>query len=420
MSLLVVMGSGETAPTMVKVHRQIFAATAGDGPAVLLDTPFGFQLNADDLVEKTLGYFAASVGARVEAARWRRADAPVAEAEGTLALLSRASWAFAGPGSPSYALRHWTSTAVPGGLVDVVARGGTLVVGSAAACTIGTHAIPVYEIYKVGEDPRWLPGLDVLGRLTGVRAAVVPHFDNTEGGASHDTRYCYLGEPRLARLEAELPDEIGILGVDEHTALIIDVSARTAQVAGNGRVSIRRRGSLRVVLPAGEELPLATLDALLRGVSAAADVSVTPVEAAVPGGEAAGRELPSLGLQTRAAHQRFEAALAGRDVSGCVTAILDLETAIVAWSADTDQNDDADRAHRALRTMIVRLGELAEQGARDPRDVVSPYVELALALRGRARAARDYAASDLIRDELATVGVEVRDTPDGVRWEIMR
>jgi hypothetical protein len=37
-SLLVIMGSGETAPTMVKVHRRVFAAV-GAGPAVLLDSP---------------------------------------------------------------------------------------------------------------------------------------------------------------------------------------------------------------------------------------------------------------------------------------------------------------------------------------------------------------------------------------------
>jgi hypothetical protein len=430
-SLLVVMGSGETAPTMVKLHRQIFETTAGDGPAVLLDTPFGFQLNADDLVERTCRYFADSVGATVEAARWRRADLPVAEQERALALLSRASWAFAGPGSPSYALRQWTGTAVPEALVDVVDRGGTLVVGSAAACTIGTHAIPVYEIYKVGEDPRWLPGLDLFGRLTGIRAVLVPHFDNNEGGASHDTRFCYLGEPRLARLEAELPAEIGILGVDEHTALVVDLATRTARIAGNGRVTVRRRGAVQI-FPAGSELSLDRLEALLRGTATAsghdaADAGDPATGTALPGAATAttpgddaaeAAELPSLGTETRAVRERFDAAMAARDVDGCVTAMLDLEAAIVAWSADTDQNDDAERAHRTLRAMIVRLGELAENGARDPRDVIGPYIELALSLRARARAARDFAASDLIRDRLAAAGVEVRDTPDGVDWSL--
>ena len=438
MSLLVVMGSGETAPTMVKLHRQIFESTfagrapgeAGAGAAVLLDTPFGFQLNADDLVEKTCRYFADSVGVRVEPARWRRADAPVAEQERTLAQLGRATWAFAGPGSPTYALQQWIGTPVPEALVDVVGRGGTLVVGSAAACTIGTHAIPVYEIYKVGADPSWVPGLDLFGRLTGIHAVLVPHYDNREGGVSHDTRFCYLGEARLTRLEAELPDDVGVLGVDEHTALLVDLATRTARVGGNGRVTVRRRDGVRT-FPTGSELTLDELGALLRGLPAGradhpehpdrsdrperlepgdrAEISVTSAPAP---------EQPSLGVETRALQARFDAALADRDVEECVTAALELESAIVAWSTDTDQNDDADRAHRALRSMIVRLGELAEHGARDPREVVGPYVELALALRRRAREARDFATSDLIRDGLVTAGVEVQDTPDGVRWAV--
>jgi hypothetical protein len=408
---------------MVKLHRQIFESTGGDGAAVLLDTPFGFQLNADDLVEKTVRYFANSVGATVEVGRWRRGDAPVTEQERTLALLSRASWAFAGPGSPTYALRQWTGTAIPEALLDVVHRGGTLVVGSAAACTIGTHAIPVYEIYKVGEDPRWEEGLDLFGRLTGIHAVLVPHFDNKEGGASHDTRFCYLGEPRLATMEAGLPGEIGVLGVDEHTALIVDLEARMARVAGNGQVTVRRRNWVRT-FPCGSQLSLDELDAMLRGVRARPDEPSTAPESSrhaggdAGAGEQAPHELPSLGVETRAAQQRFDSALAARDVEEGVSAVLDLEAAIVAWSADTDQNDDADRAHRALRAMIVRLGELAENGARDPRDLVGPYVELALALRGRARAAKEFDASDFIRDQLVAAGIEVRDTPDGATWSL--
>jgi cysteinyl-tRNA synthetase len=45
-------------------------------------------------------------------------------------------------------------------------------------------------------------------------------------------------------------------------------------------------------------------------------------------------------------------------------------------------------------------------------------VEHLLELRGRARAARDWATSDRVRDGLAAAGVEVRDTPDGVHWEL--
>ncbi len=36
--------------------------------------------------------------------------------------------------------------------------------------------------------------------------------------------------------------------------------------------------------------------------------------------------------------------------------------------------------------------------------------------REAARAAKEWAEADRIRDELAEQGVEVQDTPDGVRW----
>jgi len=415
---LVVMGSGETAPTMVKVHREVLAASSlrTDGPAVLLDTPFGFQLNADDLVSRTCAYFGQSVGVRVDVARWRRPDPPTVEREQALALVARAAWAFAGPGSPTYALRCWRGTPLPAALADVAARGGTLVFGSAAACTLGTHTIPVYEIYKVGEDPAWVPGLDLLHRLTGLRAVVVPHFDNNEGG-HYDTRFCYLGEERLARLEAELPDDVGVLGVDEHTALVVDLAARTARVVGNGVVTVRRRGwSARYA--DGATPALDALDALLRGADLpeAAAGGVAPAGGGPgPGGPAAPDDVPSLRSAADAARRAFDAALAARDVEGCVAAVLDLDAAILAWSSDTDV-DDADHARRTLRAMITTLGELARDGVRDPRDVVGPFVAALLEVRAAARDARDYPTSDLVRDRLAAAGVEVRDTPEGPEW----
>jgi cyanophycinase-like exopeptidase len=440
MSRLVVMGSGETAPSMVKVHRQVLAAgpaAAAPGVAVLLDTPFGFQMNADDLVQGTRRYFAESVGLEVEVAGWRRADAPMLERERALAMLGRATWAFAGPGSPTYALRQWHGTPVPEALAEVAGRGGTLVFGSAAACTLGTHADPVYEIYKVGEDPRWVPALDLLGRLTGLRAVVVPHYDNAEG-RHHDTRFCYLGEQRLALLEAALPDDVGVLGVDEHTALLVDLASRRACVEGSGVVTVRRRGA-STRFGAGEQVDLDVLDRLLRGVGGAEPTAPTsaaatpgapgapgaqpagaPVPAGAPAEEPSGSGQPSLRREAEVARTRFDAALAARDVDGCVAVVLELEAAIVAWSADTTQNDDADQARRVLRALVVRLGELAREGARDPRGVLGPFVDLLLELRASARAGRDFATSDLVRDRLAAAGVEVRDTPDGARWVLRR
>jgi cysteinyl-tRNA synthetase len=70
--------------------------------------------------------------------------------------------------------------------------------------------------------------------------------------------------------------------------------------------------------------------------------------------------------------------------------------------------------------MIVTLGDLARDGARDPRDVVGPFVTALVELRARAREHRDWATSDLLRDRLSAAGVEVRDTPEGPEWSLAR
>jgi cyanophycinase-like exopeptidase len=413
-SQLVIMGSGETAPTMVPVHREVFAATPS-GPAVMLDTTFGFQLNADELVSRTSRYFAESIGKQIDVATWRRRDDDALQREKSLALLAQATWAFAGPGSPTFALRQWVDTPVPAALADVVRRGGTLVMGSAAVVTLGLCAIPVYEIYKAGIDPYLAEGLDLIGALTGIEAMVIPHYDNAEGG-SHDTRFCYLGEQRLELLETQLPPDVGVLGIDEHTALLIDLARKTAVVKGNHVVTVRRRGESRE-FPAGAVLRLDDLAALLRGDEKLKSHATTTTPRVGEWPESATGT--SLSESTKRACAAFDVAHAARDVDGCVTAILLLESAIHDWSTDTLQSSDVDDARRALRAFVVRLGELARDGVKDPREAIAPLVDALLALRASARDSGDYATSDRIRDRLTTAGVEVRDTSAGAEWTLL-
>jgi cyanophycinase-like exopeptidase len=405
--LLVIMGSGETAPTMVKPHRAIFER-APDRPAVLLDTPYGFQSNADDISARSVAYFAASVGRTVSVVPWRTAPPPGLSRERALAALATAGWVFAGPGSPTFTLRQWRDTPVPAALVDVLARGGVVLLASAAALTLGSHTVPVYEIYKAGLDPYWEPGLNLVEQVCGLPAVVIPHYDNAEGG-HHDTRYCYLGEQRLAAMEQHLPTDSFVLGVDEHTAVLLDPAARTATVIGNGTMTVRRKGQ-SIVHPSGSVVPF---DELLTGESVAV-APVVPAASAVDG--PASSSLRDDAVRRTA---EFDEALARRDVDGCVEAILALEQAILDWAADTNESDEADFARAALRTLVVRLGELATVGARDPRAAVGPLVEGLLTLRAKARADKDFATSDQIRDQLAAAGVEVRDTPSGPTWDLV-
>ena len=66
-------------------------------------------------------------------------------------------------------------------------------------------------------------------------------------------------------------------------------------------------------------------------------------------------------------------------------------------------------------------GSAGGPGAGDRlRDVVGSLVKLTLQQRDAARARRDYATADAIRDGLEEIGVLVEDTPEGPRWELKR
>lgn len=408
--LLTIMGSGETTPTMIKTHRRLMEAVGATGPgdAVLLDTPYGFQENAGDISTKAQEYFRASVGAPIDVAHWN-GDSDAMARERALAAIGDAKYVFAGPGSPTYALAQWTGTPLPTLLADKLRAGGAVTFASAAALTIGVATIPVYEIYKAGAAPAWAEGLDLLTAL-GLPVAVIPHYDNAEGG-HHDTHFCYLGERRLAMLEPELPPGAYVLGVDEHTALILDLDAGTATIEGNGTVTVRRDGTSEV-FAAGTTV---SLDDLRPGSGLASPAPVMADSAALTearvlnGGVGLSADLDRLTAQ-------FDTAVAERDPDGAVAAILDLEQALVDWAADTLQSRERDSARAALRRMIVRLGEVAAVGARDPRAVVAPYVDAVLAGRVAARTAKQYDLADQLRDALVAAGVEVRDTPAGAEW----
>ena len=116
--------------------------------------------------------------------------------------------------------------------------------------------------------------------------------------------------------------------------------------------------------------------------------------------------------------EAFDAALAGGDAPGAVKVALALDDLLHDWSRDTTQSELLDRGRAGLRAMIVRLGEAAETGVRDPRQVVGPLVEALLEARRRARADGRWADADNLRDRLSAAGVEVRDTAGGTQWQL--
>ena len=229
--LLVLMGSGENSPAMVTPHQKILKQFKKDSLRLNLDTPYEFQENAPEITEKIRGYFATNVGYEIKNSN-------------SIDEIAAADWVFSGPGSPTYVLKNWQSTGIDKELANLLDR-GALVLASAAAMSIGSKVMPVYEMYKVGEEPYWLDGLNLLEKAIGKKAAVIAHYNNTQGG-NHDTRFCFAGERRMKVLESQLDSETGILGIDEHTGIAIDLDNQSAEVFGKWNVTFRLNGDEKV------------------------------------------------------------------------------------------------------------------------------------------------------------------------------
>lgn len=258
---IALFGSGETSVAGRRVHEALFRTLNSPPRVVVLETPAGFQPNSAwvagrlaEFIRERLQNFRPQV--TVVPLRRRDGDHSTDD-RGLAAPLLTANYIFAGPGSPTYAARHLTDTWAWHAVQVRHRQGAALALASAAAIAASAFALPVYEIYKAGADLHWTPGLDLLGPY-GLELAIVTHWDNQEGGANLDTRCGFMGVERMERLMALLPSTTTLVGVDEHTALVLDFAAAQARVMGRGGVTVRRDGKTERFV-SGDSLPLERL-----------------------------------------------------------------------------------------------------------------------------------------------------------------
>jgi cysteinyl-tRNA synthetase len=116
------------------------------------------------------------------------------------------------------------------------------------------------------------------------------------------------------------------------------------------------------------------------------------------------------------------------DDLGTPAAIAVIHETVRRGNTALADGDDATAAETlaAVRGMLGVLGldplDPRWSGAGDERlgQVTDGLVALALEQRQAARARKDFAAADAIRDQLKALGVQVEDTPQGTRWELSR
>lgn len=372
---VVLFGSGETSPSGRKVFDLILKGLPSAPRLALLETPAGFELNSAQVIGRVADFLrrrlqnyqpqVTVVPARKRGSEFSPDDPAVVHP------LLEADLIFMGPGSPSYAVSQLQDSLAWHYLLARHLLGATLVFASAAVVAISTFALPVYEIYKVGADLYWNQGLDFFN-LYGLRLALIPHWNNQDGGKELDTSRCFMGQSRFVELLQGLPADLTVIGIDEKTALVIDLPSGTCRVVGLGCVTIIRTG------PA---VPAAGLD--LGGTAAEA---------------ATGQAFKQIRI-----YQNGEKFPLNRSCPLKLQAeVNDLPLATWKQALQVQECLAADRLAAGSRSVPAFESIPAE-------------VKQLLEARQQARASKDWFAADKLRDQIAAVGWKVIDTPEGPR-----
>ena len=373
---ITLVGAGELMAAMSSIHRAAIKRLARPPRAVFLDTTAGFETNVDAISDKAVEYYAHHLQTELTIATYQHRDqVSTSELAGTVAAIRNANLIFAGPGSPTYAIRQWRDSPVWQAVVDSFEAGADLLFASAASIALGRYALPVYEVYKAGEDPYWADGLDLMSKF-GLQLAIVPHFDDSSGGENYDSRFCYMGAQRFDALQEKLPPAVTILGIDAYTCVCFDPNTRSASVSGQGGLTLIGEGGVKRY-EAGAELPFDAFHSGSREVVHTFD----PAQA-VSGYEHSDE-------------------VADGDAMAELTRYVETLNALTG-------NEKVD--------LLARLKALQEQPGGGSEETENQLLDLVIELREALRGAKRYDMADKARDLLDELGIEVGDTPQGARW----
>ena len=252
------LGSGETSLAGGRVFESLARLIPDPLHVSILETPAGFELNAS-IVAGRVGDF---LKTRLQNYK-PTIDLIPARKQGTefspnnpevLKPLLRANVIFMGPGSPTYLARQLRGTLAWDIIRARHRMGATLIFASAATISVGAWVLPVYEIYKVGEDVHTKEGLNFFSDF-GMNLSFIPHWNNAEGGTDLDTSRCFVGIERFDQWRKLLPPENILVGLDEHSGIIMDFENGACDVHGVSSVSVVKNASMEIY-PAGAQFSL--------------------------------------------------------------------------------------------------------------------------------------------------------------------
>lgn len=255
------LGSGETSLAGGRIFEALARLTPAPLRISILETPAGFELNAARVAGRVADFLASRlqnykpvidlIPARKRGTEFSPDNPAI------LQPLLHANLIFMGPGSPTYLTRQLRDTLAWDIIRARHRRGATLVFSSAATISVGRFILPVYEIFKAGEDVYVKDGLNFFSDF-GLDLSFIPHWNNAEGGADLDTSRCFVGVERFEQWRELLPAESAVVGLDEHSGIVVDCEAGQCEVHGVGSVTILKNDAVKVY-PAGATFSLTDL-----------------------------------------------------------------------------------------------------------------------------------------------------------------
>jgi hypothetical protein len=258
---IALLGSGETSLAGGRIFEMVAQGLAQPLRIAILETPAGFELNSDRVAGRVKDYLLnrlQNFEPQIDVIPARKQGTSFSPDNAALLTpLLDANLIFMGPGSPTYAVRQLHGSLAWNLIRARHRQGAALIFASAATISIGAWVLPVYEVYKAGEDVRVLPGLDLFADF-GLLISCIPHWNNAEGGEELDTSRCFVGLERFALWSKMLPPGVTTIGLDEHTGLILDLAAGRCFVSGVSSVSLVRESNPRI-FPSGAEFGLEEL-----------------------------------------------------------------------------------------------------------------------------------------------------------------
>ncbi len=85
---------------------------------------------------------------------------------------------------------------------------------------------------------------------------------------------------------------------------------------------------------------------------------------------------------------------------------------------ETITADDLTILKKTMSDFVFDILGLKQEEAGESNVLVDELMKTILTLRQKARENKDWAASDMIRDQLAKLNIKVKDTKDGADWSI--